>query len=505
MKTLTNLEYWSRVWTMQEVMSATDARPFWGSHGFDWTRLLKTIEWAFSSKALWAWWVADPLLDQIGLLRIVPMAETEYRPLRWLLSVSSPKHASDKRDRVFAVLDLVLNSEKAPFQADYSRSWTEILCDTIRFVVLTDERGLESIVPTTGNVDLSSRRDKPWPTWVDEPMFNGISSININTLHRKCVVSASDGLKVSGLVTTNPSVLALRGVKYSRIGLLDSSPLHGNPFPRFIQAWDLARAHNLRSPYPEESLIEALLWTVLCGQADHHDPDEQMILRNQLIQDFISMPLIMHANERILRPASTPPGCFRKDLDVSYAALFAYKHVSTPGPFDSSIPEHAAQAELWTSEFLADAAKSWDLSQPRTMYRNALQPLHADETVLQRAVDALLPFALFADRSYSDSTYGGADGARFLSRFADIGQRMRFFVTDSGLMGMGPATMEQTDVVVVLFGGNSPFVLRRDREAKGGYLLVGTCYIYGIMKGEFIQELRRNDELDSRNEVFELY
>ena len=60
----------------------------------------------------------------------------------------------------------------------------------------------------------------------------------------------------------------------------------------------------------------------------------------------------------------------------------------------------------------------------------------------------------------------------------------RFFVTAAGYMGLGPRCMQPEDIVVVLRGGLSPFVLRKKAD---GYWLIGEAYVQGIMHGEAVQ------------------
>ena len=54
-----------------------------------------------------------------------------------------------------------------------------------------------------------------------------------------------------------------------------------------------------------------------------------------------------------------------------------------------------------------------------------------------------------------------------------------FFTTQNGLMGMGPLGIRPDDQVVILFGGQLPYVLRKE---GGFWRLLGTAYVHGIME-----------------------
>ena len=64
-----------------------------------------------------------------------------------------------------------------------------------------------------------------------------------------------------------------------------------------------------------------------------------------------------------------------------------------------------------------------------------------------------------------------------------------FFTTNQGYMGLGYPGIEEQDEVWVLYGGQVPFILRRqpDRPNRPGtyyYSFVSDCYLDGFMKGE---------------------
>jgi heterokaryon incompatibility protein (HET) len=57
----------------------------------------------------------------------------------------------------------------------------------------------------------------------------------------------------------------------------------------------------------------------------------------------------------------------------------------------------------------------------------------------------------------------------------------RFFVTQRGYIGVGPATTKVNDQICVFPGAVVPFVLEKNQST---YSLIGECYVHGIMYGE---------------------
>ena len=63
--------------------------------------------------------------------------------------------------------------------------------------------------------------------------------------------------------------------------------------------------------------------------------------------------------------------------------------------------------------------------------------------------------------------------------YACKGRKM--FQTKAGYLGLGPRMLQQGDLVFILFGGKTPYLLRPNGT---GYKLVGECYVDGMMRGE---------------------
>ncbi|KAJ4252017.1 hypothetical protein NW762_011318 [Fusarium torreyae] len=79
-----------------------------------------------------------------------------------------------------------------------------------------------------------------------------------------------------------------------------------------------------------------------------------------------------------------------------------------------------------------------------------------------------------------------------------------FFVSTSGLFGLCPWRSKEGDVVVLLDGGNVPYLLRPvkvEGESEQKYELVGECYVQGIMHGEVLERLEENAD---KRQVFDI-
>jgi hypothetical protein len=59
-----------------------------------------------------------------------------------------------------------------------------------------------------------------------------------------------------------------------------------------------------------------------------------------------------------------------------------------------------------------------------------------------------------------------------------------FGITLNGFMARFPVGTQEGDIVAVLYGGRTPFILRPKSEKNTEYLLVGPAYVHGFMDGE---------------------
>ncbi|KAH6674786.1 heterokaryon incompatibility protein-domain-containing protein [Halenospora varia] len=90
--------------------------------------------------------------------------------------------------------------------------------------------------------------------------------------------------------------------------------------------------------------------------------------------------------------------------------------------------------------------------------------------------------------------YADQQGALFAAAMGPHTYKRTFCCTRSGYMGLVPPGSRVGDVVCVLFGMQTPVVLRKIEDVEGGfgeeitYELVGECYMHGMMDGEMLKE-----------------
>jgi hypothetical protein len=94
------------------------------------------------------------------------------------------------------------------------------------------------------------------------------------------------------------------------------------------------------------------------------------------------------------------------------------------------------------------------------------------------------------------------DAGRFAKTVAAVCHGRKFFITENGFFGVGPAATEIGDAVHILLGADVPFLLRQKNmcgryEPDGSWSLVGECYVQGLMVGEAVRAVGKpSEELD---------
>ena len=158
-------------------------------------------------------------------------------------------------------------------------------------------------------------------------------------------------------------------------------------------------------------------------------------------------------------------------------------------------PLRRAQA-LWrvpTTDLYWTAALGTHRSSPAAAEARHAQAVEAVRFLLEcEGLEGKEREKRFKEWDWEGKAARGEVGVEYGESVRFFGRGKRPFLTEAGLLGMGPGGVRAGDVVVVFCGGRVPFVLRPDGE-KGGcyYELVGEAYCDGVMDGEVVARRER--------------
>uniref|UniRef100_L2FP84 Het domain-containing protein n=1 Tax=Colletotrichum fructicola (strain Nara gc5) TaxID=1213859 RepID=L2FP84_COLFN len=119
---------------------------------------------------------------------------------------------------------------------------------------------------------------------------------------------------------------------------------------------------------------------------------------------------------------------------------------------------------------------------------------HGVSYLTQAAGGGSSPYAVSDsnDDKLQEWTSGG-DAAKWARAANGASCNRKFARTRNGYYVLGPRVMKPGDVICVLLGGKMPFCLRP--WGKNNYLLVGECYVHGIMNGEIIDGAKNGENV----------
>lgn len=71
--------------------------------------------------------------------------------------------------------------------------------------------------------------------------------------------------------------------------------------------------------------------------------------------------------------------------------------------------------------------------------------------------------------------------------FKSYTKTRNLFVSQEGFLGLGPSCLQVGDIICLLFGGATPYILRKSEFNR--YNFLGHCLVYGVMSGEALENM----------------
>lgn len=436
---MANFGQFTRGWIVQEIGFQAPATLFWGDVEFDWTHLHYVCE----------------KLSRFQYLRSkfnIRTADIKYAYQRFLEPDLSSYHANrcsfiyelhrardhsvtDPRDQVFAFLGHFSLYKGGPrlaaTKADYNKSVEEVYTEVARATLLDATKNtVDRRYHDAALITLAAVQHQRLPS-SEEFSRNGSRSDQ-----RDCIIC---------LPSWVPDWR-------TSLGFIMSEPIHPS------------RAQG--NSVPKLSIDRTTSILSICGvRVDSVVRCSEPLRGNDFFQKATASSSVELPIQRLWHSIS---GEHHFSLEMEYrneeSALFAFMQTLSNGCIQNAPREGAGKpyheipnSTWWAHEagYLAEALRG------------------TDKVSREIRDTATLPDA--------------KDGYTKWSRVANGASRnRRFALSAGGLYVLGPKAMEPGDMIYVFLGGKMPFVIRPWGEH---WLLVGECYVHGLMDGEIFESL----------------
>lgn len=401
-------------------------------------------------------------------------SKEEKQPIRLLdlLCMTRTSLATDNRDKVYALLGLAEDEVAKSLVPNYSpentvtRVFIDVACKLVQAGLgheLLHHAGRDTNTP-----DL--------PSWVPDWTFQSRSALN-KDLYR-CMGSTRPNLRLLEETTARPK-LVVRGVVLSSIkfaGMAWRYYSHDDDQPNFASFQN--KPDFEIPPFNDEDgrnviLTMALIAAQDLGSAEKRYSDEGLshaIARN-LAADC------SWRGERIgpLKVTSEKAGDSNDANGEFSDALQAFQSFYKQGPESEEdlvrpcIRVHQTAIFKWLLDF--DEEK---------------------EDELQRR---MVPYTVSMQEASRGRRYAALSGKSIKQKREDkkLGKK-DFGMDDRGFIANVPWNAEKKDLVVMLEGFSTPFVVRK-RDDSEEFELIGDCYVHGVMDGELLRDAEESLEL----------
>jgi hypothetical protein len=423
--------WFSRIWCVQEIRQAKDALVMWGEDEILWDDLYVSACFiGYNSMFLDLSDHITSFSDHIPVLNAIKMGEkVTYRLLDALECFRDGFWASDPRGKVYGLLELVSSRfEVEALSVSYSKSVGQVYADTV-LVDIQQHSRLTAFAHITHDMDY----DGPGSRY-HEDLKNpkGISEY-------RSWAPRWDNMECAG-----------------KLGIDDAD------CPWSACGENLAAMIVTKPSEPTQLCLKGVIY----GRVDE--------VGN--VMQFWNLKDPEHANDP--KFANDSRDADESDLDCAdYWASFdptgRHPYVDNLERTDvESSPERFARtltAGGWgeDNEYIEGLSTEMQARHSAACVHLLLRLLHIQE---------------FGEEG---EYVHNADSLRFQIDARHACDNRRMFWTDKGPYGLGPHCMRRGDVVVVLYGGNTPYILRPRGD---GYIFIGQAYVDKIMHGEIFHD-----------------
>ena len=422
--------WYTRIWIIQESLHNNNMLMMCGKVAIPW-EIFTQLSGAIEKGSYNLFPPISPNSErQVGAMGKMAFLRLEFRrrPMSFLqlLEISRDMECSDPRDRVFALSSLLKHGKINPdYEQSASRVFTEAAC------TLLSSHGLMVLSYAGVNKNMEV------PSWVPDwstPM------VQIPVVQCR-LFNSSGGTAPVIQINSATGSLRLSGKIHGKIvhatDTLRRTFVTGR-MTRFAWASDqYLRLTSSGSAYPGGGSYLEAIWRTIISDTDPKNRFKGGSAPASMAQDF----------EAYVRPD--------KAL-AKWEASHAYPNQNKPEWMQPPDIDPAVIA-AWEREMNIEVSTPND----GCIEENVFSPLRGGEPVDQER----------RGNEYRDVILHAGNLYR------------KFFTTEKGYIGLSVSEIAVGDVVAFFTGASVPFVLR-SRSGTSEYLLVGDCYVHGLMNGK---------------------
>lgn len=370
--------------------------------------------------------------------------------LQGLLHTTFCLKSSDARDKVFSLLSLAHPIDRLYVGPDYSLSTVEVYTLTALYLMFSTRR--------LGNLSFYAPSESDtFPSWVSD--WSSLQNSKIAFLYGARLYDASAG-RQARICLIAPQVISLQGHRVSRVAYV-SEPVKSD--------------ETLYSTSPTGLLatlksLEATVFRAIHDHTQFNRTPEGNVRDLSLWWRFLA-----------LDPDPRNSDAFWRTLVCD--SLRLPKKPQSPAP-----AEWADMFELLRYNWLTDGAEAGS-QPPRRRLSQVLKGVQLQAPRLRTLAQSEVPEE-FMPALPSEVRMAEYIRPLVIQMVWCIPDR-QFFITESGHMGLTLGKVREGDMVVVLDGGDVPYIMRnkaKDPEKVGRFQFIGDSYVHGLMRGELFTE-----------------
>ncbi|CAJ2505055.1 Uu.00g124490.m01.CDS01 [Anthostomella pinea] len=461
------LPYFKRAWVIQEIVMAREASLLWGATQINWELFRVAFYWTALSSCGAQYLENGKMSPMLGFLpslyrgRLRPstLEEIMLTDARWF-------EATDPRDKVYALIGLA--DDGGAISVDYRKSAAQVYADAARYVI----RGSRSLrVLSLVNAINTDHID--FPTWT--PRWDTRCDRAYLWLRKFTASGSSQAVHVEDGASWR--TLTLKGVKKGVLRHICSTSVpnrYKGASPTLLLLKELFDELCTKSGAARKRCDGSLLNVFLRCLVMERDTEEA-VPTGLLFAKFISWAWTKLAQECTNISRASAARAQRNDFAACYAALEFIQLALDTSPSLSDAPPDESTVVQETQHWVRVVVDALVLASGNPSLRSDLGDCVIRIWSRQRCDDFNVKFEVVG--SYFE----------------------RFFVAENGEIGVGPACLQTNDILCILYGGSTPYILR-PTSTPGEYLFLGECYVAGIMNGERLDGI----DVDTTAEWFHL-